>query len=176
MMLVRRLLLACFSVLFALAAGACDPPSGQPSPSSTASQTAAPAAPAPLIEWVAAPDGDVVEIVLRERERAKRDGRTLLVYVGAVWCEPCKRFHEAADRGEIAGELPPLRMLELDLDRDADRLAAAGYGSKMIPLFAVPGPDGRGTDLRLEGSIKGAGAVSNIVPRLRALLARAKGS
>jgi hypothetical protein len=172
-MLVRRSPSACFVAFVALAAGACDPPSRPPAPSATASQAAAPS---PPIEWVAAPDGDVVEIVLRERERAKRDGRTLLVYVGAVWCEPCKRFHEAADRGEIAGELPPLRMLELDLDRDADRLAAAGYGSKMIPLFAVPGPDGRGTDLRMEGSIKGAGAVSNIVPRLRALLARAKGS
>ena len=98
------------------------------------------------------------------------------MYVGATWCEPCQRFHEAAEAGKIQGALPPLRMLELDLDRDGERLAAAGYGSKMIPLFAVPGPDGRGTDVRIEGSVKGAGAIGNIVPRLSALLAQAGGS
>jgi thiol-disulfide isomerase/thioredoxin len=121
---------------------------------------------------VPAPDGDVPGALVREMERAKKDGRTLLVYAGATWCEPCQRFHRAADAGEIQGGLPPLRMLEFDLDRDGDRLAAAGYGSKMIPLFAVPGPDGRGTAARIEGSIKGAGAVGNIVPRLSALLAK----
>lgn len=115
-------------------------------------------------------------IAKAEAERAKKDGRALLVYVGATWCEPCQRFHQASTAGEVTGDLPPLRMLEFDLDRDAERLAASGYSSKMIPLFAVPGPDGRGTDLRIEGSIKGSGAVSNIVPRLRALLAQARGS
>jgi thiol-disulfide isomerase/thioredoxin len=125
---------------------------------------------------MAAPDGDVAVIAQAEAERAKKEGRALLVYVGASWCEPCQRFHKAAEAGEVTGDLPPLRMLELDLDRDAERLAAAGYASKMIPLFAVPGPDGRGNDLRIEGSVKGSGAVSNIVPRLRALLARAGGS
>ncbi len=125
---------------------------------------------------MAAPEGDVAAIAKREAAQAKKEGRALLVYVGASWCEPCQRFHRAAEAGEITGDLPPLRMLELDLDRDAERLEAAGYGSKMIPLFAVPGPDGRGGDLRIEGSIKGSGAVSNIVPRLRALLARAGGS
>ena len=129
----------------------------------------------PLIEWMPSPDGDPAEIAKAEVERAKKDGRALIVYVGATWCEPCQRFHRAAESGEIQGDLPPIRMLEFDLDRDAERLTAAGYGSRLIPLFAVPGPDGRGTDLRIEGSIKGAGAVSNIVPRLRALLARTKG-
>ncbi len=165
--------------LVALAAAACDPaPSPAPPASSSAAPpvTPAPAPSGPLIEWVAAPDGDVAEIALREATRAKKDGRRLLVYVGATWCEPCQRFHEAADAGKIQGALPPLRMLELDLDRDGERLAAAGYGSKMIPLFAVPGPDGRGTGARIEGSVKGPSAVGNIVPRLSALLARAGGS
>lgn len=125
---------------------------------------------------MAAPEGDPAAIAKAEVERAKRDGRALIVYVGASWCEPCQRFHDAAQAGEIKGDLPKVRMLEFDLDRDAERLAAAGYGSRLIPLFAVPGPDGRGTDLRIEGSIKGKGAVSNIVPRLRALLAQTKGS
>lgn len=141
----------------------------------TATPSAAPLQ-GPLIDWLAAPDGDVAEVVQREAERAKKDGRTLLVYVGATWCEPCQRFHQAADNGEIEGELPRIRMLEFDLDRDGERLAAAGYASKMIPLFAAPGPDGRGSDLRIQGSVKGPGAVPNLVPRLRALIARMKGS
>lgn len=169
--------------------GACDPPrssgsgaqataTGHATATATgmATATATPEIKGPLIEWTPAPEGDLQPIVQAEVERAKKDGRSLIVYVGASWCEPCQRFHRAAEAGEIQGDLPPLRMLEFDLDRDAERLAAAGYGSKMIPLFAVPGPDGRGTDVRIEGSIKGAGAVGNIVPRLRALLARARGS
>lgn len=170
-------------VAAALALSACSDPApsrdsaAAPPPPTATSAAPAPARPAgPLIEWMPAPDGDLAAIAKSEAERAKKDGRVLLVYAGATWCEPCQRFHEAAVAGEIQGDLPPLRMLELDLDRDGDRLAAAGYGSRMIPLFAVPGPDGRGSDLRIEGSIKGSGAVSNIVPRLRALLSRARGS
>lgn len=158
------------------------PSSEQPpsAPATAPSPAPKPASPVvvtgPRIEWVAAPDGDLPQIVQRESERAEKDGRTLLVYVGATWCEPCQRFHEAAEKNQIEGDLPPLRMLELDLDRDGERLAAAGYGSRLIPLFAAPGPDGRGTGVRIEGSVKGSGAVSNIVPRLQALIARAKGS
>lgn len=175
----KRALQSSSSVAVALAAvalvlTACDEPS-PPAPSPPASAPAA--ARGPLIEWMAAPEGDLAPIVAREMERAEKDGRRLVVYVGAAWCEPCKVFHEAAEAGRIqGGSLPPLRMLEFDLDRDADRLAAAGYASKMIPLFAVPGPDGRGTEARIEGSVKGAGAVANIVPRLSALLARSGGS
>jgi hypothetical protein len=174
-----------FRLALALAAAAgiaaCDEPEGPastgpaPSPPASSAPAGASKAGGPLIEWTAAPEGDLAPLVVSEVERAKKDGRRLLVYVGAAWCEPCKRFHDAADAGEIEG-LPRLRLLELDLDRDGDRLAAAGYGSKMIPLFALPGPDGRGNDARIEGSVKGAGAVRNLVPRLSALLARGGGS
>jgi thiol-disulfide isomerase/thioredoxin len=171
--------IAALALALAIAAAGCESPSGSAPPSGAAATAAATGAAAavtgPLIEWLPAPAGDVADIARREAERARRDGRALLVYVGASWCEPCKRFHEAAEAGQIRG-LPPLRMLELDLDRDADRLAAAGYASKMIPLFAVPGPDGRGGSARIEGAVKGAGATGNIVPRLSALLARAGGS
>jgi thiol-disulfide isomerase/thioredoxin len=164
-------------LLVAAAIGLEGPGCDSPSPPAPAPSPAPAPAPAPpRIEWTIAPDGDVAEVVQREAERAQKDGRTLLVYVGASWCEPCRTFHEAAEKGEIAADLPLLRMLEFDLDRDAERLSAAGYGSKMIPLFAAPGADGRGSGARMEGSVKGPGAVPNIVPRLRALLTRAKGS
>src|SRR6266404_5455034 len=48
------------------------------------------------VEMVAAPPGgDVPTTVKRELDRAQRDGRQLLIYVGATWCEPCQRFHRA---------------------------------------------------------------------------------
>ena len=149
-------------------------PSPGPEPAKTGAATAAMRE--RLIEWVPAPDGDVAAVAQAELERAQKDGRALLVYVGATWCEPCSRFHEAAERGEIGPDLPPLRILEFDLDRDADRLAAAGYRSRLIPLFVVPGPDGRASDERVEGGIKGPGAAANLVSRLRKLLSRSKGS
>lgn len=128
------------------------------------------------VEIIAAPaDGDVQELVRRELGLAKQQGRTLLVYVGATWCEPCQRFHDAAKAGQLDASFPGLRLLELDLDRDGDRLKRAGYVSKMIPLFAVPRADGTSSGNQIEGSIKGAGAVNQISPRLSALLAKGPG-
>jgi thiol-disulfide isomerase/thioredoxin len=122
------------------------------------------------VEIVAAPEGDVPTIVKRELERAGKDRRQLLVYVGATWCEPCRRFHEAAKEHRLDGAFPQLRLLEFDNDRDGARLAMAGYTSQFIPLFARPGTDGRGVGRQIEGSVKGDGAVEQIVPRLRGLL------
>jgi thiol-disulfide isomerase/thioredoxin len=142
----------------------------QPSPEPPAAQ------PAPAkgrVEWLAAPDsGDVAQAVSHELARAKADGRDLLVYVGAAWCEPCQRFHHAADKGELDSVFPRLRVLEFDLDRDRDRLAAAGYASRMIPLFVAPNDDGTASDRRIEGSVKGEAAVMDIAGRLRRILPR----
>ena len=120
------------------------------------------------VEWTPAPPaGDVAPLVQRELARSR--GR-LLVYVGATWCEPCRRFHEAASAGKLDQQLAGLRLLEFDFDRDEERLRAAGYVSKLIPLFAVPAPGGQASGRQIEGSIKGDGAVGQIVPRLLALL------
>jgi hypothetical protein len=115
---------------------------------------------------------DAARVVRDERERAKGDGRDLVVYVGARWCEPCKVFHGAAQKGDLDGEFPDLTLLEFDLDDDRGRLTAAGYVGEYIPLFAMPAPDGRASDRKFEGSVKGDGAVANITPRLRKLLAK----
>ncbi|MBK9261042.1 MAG: thioredoxin family protein [Polyangiaceae bacterium] len=123
------------------------------------------------IEWIKAPAGeDAAAVVKRELERAHADKKTLLVYVGATWCEPCTRFHEAAERGELDGVFPNLRLVEFDLDVDAERLAKAGYASKMIPLFAVPSENGTSSSKHIEGSIKGEGAVMNLRNRLKPLI------
>jgi thiol-disulfide isomerase/thioredoxin len=119
------------------------------------------------VEIFEAPDeADTAAVVRRELERAKADGRRLLVYVGATWCEPCERFHNAAKAGELDAAFPGLRLIEFDLDRDRDRLKKAGYGSKMIPLFAIPREDGTGSGAQIEGGFKGDGAVADLTTRL----------
>jgi hypothetical protein len=115
--------------------------------------------------------GDAVDSIVRGAlARALASKRTLVVYVGAAWCEPCQRFHHAAERGELDAAFPALTLLEFDLDRDGERLGAAGYVSKYIPLFALPGPDGKASGKQIEGGIKGDGAVAFIVPRLKEML------
>lgn len=102
--------------------------------------------------------------------RANMIGKRTIVYVGAAWCEPCRRFHDAAARGELDGQLGGTRFLVFDQDRAKDALVAAGYKSTYIPLFALPAADGTASGKYIEGSIKGDGAVAQIMPRLRALL------
>lgn len=126
------------------------------------------------IEWIKAPAGeDAATVVKREIERAHNDKKRVLVYVGAPWCEPCKRFHDAAENGQLDGVFPNLRLVEFDLDVDADRLARAGYASKMIPLFAIPTENGTGSGKQIEGSVKGEAAVQNLRSRLGPLLEQA---
>lgn len=119
---------------------------------------------------VRAADRDVVALIRDALEQSRRDQRRLLVYIGATWCEPCQRFHEAVEAGQLDGELAGVRFLEFDADADGAALAGAGYDGKLIPRFVVPGADGRGTDARIEGGIKGEGAVAHIMGRLRALV------
>jgi Thioredoxin-like len=122
------------------------------------------------LELEAAPPGeDAAAVIQQARARAEKDGRSLLVYVGARWCEPCQRFHQAAARGQLVGGMGRLRLLEFDLDRDRARLARAGYRPRMIPLFALPAADDRAAGRQIEGSIKGEGAVVQITHRLEAL-------
>lgn len=157
----------------------CDraPPEPQKDPEAKpVASSAVPAVPAIVARGVriekAKAAADAASLVKTEREAARALGRDLVVYVGAPWCEPCQRFHKAAQAGELDDAFPTLTLLEFDLDVDRDRLVAAGYQSTYIPLFVVPGEDGRATPKRFEGSEKGEGAVAKITPRLRTLLAR----
>jgi thiol-disulfide isomerase/thioredoxin len=129
-----------------------------------------PSAPARKLRIVEPPEGSVDAIVRDALAGARAEGRTLVVYVGATWCEPCQHFHHAAERGQLDTAFPHMTLLEFDLDRDRERLVAAGYVSKYIPLFALPGPDGAASGKQIEGGIKGEGAVENLSARLREML------
>ncbi|MEJ7731573.1 MAG: thioredoxin [Polyangiaceae bacterium] len=162
---------ACLGVLAGHGPG-CDASNKSDAPAAVAEPKGAGAA-ARRVEVRAAPGGDDVAALVRaESERARADGRDLVVYVGAPWCEPCTRFHEAAAAGQLDEAFPTLRLLEFDHDKDEARLTAAGYTSRMIPLFALPGADGRASGKQIDGSVKGEAAVGEIRPRLAALLAQ----
>ena len=108
--------------------------------------------------------------VQQVNQQAKARGQQLLVYVGAAWCEPCRYFHDAAMRGQLDGDLALVTVLAFDADRDREQLDRAGYQSKMIPLLAIPRQDGHSSGQMLQGSVKGPGAVANLVPRVQQLL------
>jgi hypothetical protein len=120
----------------------------------------------------AGPGDDVAALVKQQLTQNAAERRELIVYVGATWCEPCQRFHEAVEQGRLDGAFPPLTFLQFDLDEDRERLAASGYTSRYIPLFVAPSPDGRASARKLEGSIKGEGSVDQIRGQLRDLLAK----
>ncbi len=112
-------------------------------------------------------------IVQAALAREKADGRTLVVYEGATWCEPCRHFHEAVAAGKLDAEFPDLTLLEFDVDKDKERLVASGYTSSYIPLFALPAKDGRPLGPKAEGGIKGDGVVPYLSKKLHALLSQA---
>jgi hypothetical protein len=149
---------------------ACDS-SPPPGVSNRADASPAPAAPAGHVQIDEAPaTGDVEPLVRAALARASSAKRRLIVYAGAKWCEPCQRFHHAAEQGELDASFPDLNILVFDMDRDGERLASAGYVSKYIPLFALPAADGSSSGKQVEGGVKGDGAVAYITPRLKGLL------
>ncbi len=151
-----------------------DPSPQKSPPTATTAPSSAAAVKAKGVQLIAAPAGDVATVVKTQRDEARARGRKLLVYIGATWCEPCQRFHHAAEAGELDAQFPNLSLLVFDADRDGDRLRAAGYAPGYIPYFGVPGDDGRATSNGTEGSVKGEGAVDHITPRLAKLVADAR--
>jgi thiol-disulfide isomerase/thioredoxin len=140
-----------------------------------ASKHQTPASPAPTQgsrpEFVSAGEGDADAVVRDALHDAQDQQRQLVVYVGATWCEPCQAFHDAVERGELDEALAGVRFIEFDSDHDSPRLRTAGYAGRYIPRFVVPQPDGQASDQRIEGGIKGEGAVAHIMERLGPLLA-----
>ncbi len=138
--------------------------------------TAAEPAPVPKnkVVWkaLAATNGDVTKAIADETAIAKAQGRDVLVYVGATWCEPCQHFHHAIEAGKFDAVFGDVTFLAFDIDESRSALMAADYRSTYIPLFAVPDANGRATHRRSEGGIKGEGAADDLARKLKKLLGR----
>jgi thiol-disulfide isomerase/thioredoxin len=167
---VARAFLVAFVAAFALACTRADEDKPLPAKADPATGSATPA-PAGKVEVVHADRGDVAQLVKARVDSATKDGRQVLVYIGAKWCEPCQRFHRAVEQGKLDATFPKLTLLEFDLDADGKRLELAGYTTTYIPYFGVPNADGHASGRGISGSIKGEGAVDEITPRLQQLLA-----
>lgn len=163
--------IASLALAFLLACSRSDEPRPDPVTTKSSSAPLVLAPPGGIRFVKVAPGGnDVSALIKAERDKGKADGRDSVVYVGAKWCEPCQRFHHAAQAGELDSEFPSLNVIEFDIDEDRERIVLAGYVSTYIPLFVVPGPDGRASDKRFEGGVKGDNAVANLRPKLHAIL------
>ena len=158
-----------FALTTALGCSRVDEPQAT-SGTGTASQASTPKP--KKLSWSKASAGNVAALVKAHMKKAEGEGRKPLVYVGGASCEPCRRFHHAAETGQLDDHFGDLAILEFDAESDGERLEPAGYTSTYIPLFVVPGADGRATDRKMSGSIKGEGAVAEITPRLDQLLGR----
>ena len=144
---------------------------GQPKNAEASAPSAPAAKGAP--KFIAASDGTAEATIQAAMVAAKQEQRTVVVYVGASWCEPCQYFHEAVEAGRLDEPLAGVTFVEFDSDRDGERLVAAGYDGRLIPRFALPGEDGRFGGTKIEGGIKGEGAVEHIMRRLGPMLATA---
>jgi hypothetical protein len=152
-------------LLAALAFPACQEPHGSSAGAAPANQS--PRRP----ELVVAGPGPADAVVRAALAQAHHDGRRLVVYVSAAWCEPCERFQAALRSGELDAYFPDLRFFKFDHDQDAPRLEAVGYAGNYLPRFVVPAEDGRGTAQRMEGGTKADDTVfTSIGPRLQRML------
>src|SRR5436309_159966 len=116
-----------------------------------------------------APAGADVATLVRDTA-ARIAPRRLIVYVGATWCEPCQQIHAAIIAHKLDAEFPDLTLLVFDQDRDGDALARAGYTSELIPLFALPGPDGRASGKKESGGKHDIDNVPLLTGKLHRLL------
>lgn len=113
----------------------------------------------------ASEESDALSLIRTERLKAKAEGRVLVVYASAAWCEPCRKLKEEIHAGRLDDKLAKVTLLAFDADKDTDRLASAGYKFQFIPYVALPGADGHPAE-SLEARGKGGGAWRELVGKL----------
>ena len=129
------------------------PPSATPpavtavaTPTPTAAGSGTPEAVPAIRMFEATEQGDLFATIRAARLRAVEGKRVLVVYVGASWCPPCKRFHEAIQNHSLDEKLAGFDFLYLDMDIVKDKIVETGYASKYIPFFFFFSGDGKRGD------------------------------
>jgi len=124
------------------------------------------------VEIVAAPESldNPTRWIRSENERAKKDDRVTLVYVGASWCVPCQAFRRLVHEGAFDKALPRLRLLAFDADIHAVPLGRSGCATTAVPTFMRPMPKGRCSAQKASGIAAGKDPVAYLTPRLERLM------
>jgi thioredoxin 1 len=73
------------------------------------------------------------EIEAHEFDATVNPDRVTLVDFSATWCGPCRRLEPIL--GELAGEMPEVDFLKLDVDRSQE--IAMRYGVQAVPTMLV---------------------------------------
>jgi len=153
-------------------------PSASAAPVATATASAtpsiartAPAAGTGIRLVAGASDMDALSQIRTARLEAKAQGRVLVVYVGASWCDPCKKMKAEIEAGRLDAKLPRITLLAFDADKDQERLATIGYAFKYVPYVALPGADGQPAD-SAQATGKGSGAWRDLLVKLEDWQAR----
>lgn len=110
------------------------------------SASSTPGAHGHVVVTPAAADSDAISTIRVARLQAKAEGRVLVVYVSATWCDPCKKLKAEIEAGHLDDRLGKTTLLAFDADKDGERLLAAGYQFRFVPFVALPGPDGHPAD------------------------------
>ncbi len=138
-----------------------------PTPSAAnVAPTSAPSSGRPKIV-VASEDSDALTLIRTKRLEAKAEGRVLVVYVSATWCEPCRRMKRELDSGRLDDRLAKITFLAFDADKDMDRLVAAGYSFKFVPFVALPAVAGEPAESQ-QATGKGGEAWRELLAKLDA--------
>lgn len=111
-----------------------------------------------------APAGAMPALVQKALDRAKREGKLVLVDFYADWCGPCKRMlNETYKDPKVASELE--RFVFLKVDTDDHPQASKHFGVAGIPDARVLKPDG--TEVARFVGFKGASEVLGILRAAR---------
>jgi thiol-disulfide isomerase/thioredoxin len=140
-------------------------PTAVSSPATTGAAEASAAAGGHVKVVEATQDSDALSLIRTRRLEAKAESRVLVVYVGATWCEPCKKFKAEVQSGRLDDRLGKVTLLAFDADKDGDRLGASGYTYKFVPFVALPAADGRPADTQ-EATGKGGQAWRELLGKL----------
>jgi hypothetical protein len=95
--------------------------------------------------------------------RASAQGARPVLYVGAVWCQPCKALAAVRDRPPVARAFRDIYTIELDLDDwSFAGLSALGYEVQAVPVFFEVGADGRAAGRKLDGGAWGGASAEGM--------------
>ncbi len=96
-------------------------------------------------------EGSLADQVRVQARRARAQGKSLYLEMGAPWCQPCKRVKALLARPEVQQQLAGVLLLRVDSDVFVDELDPLGFDAPTIPTFYALDAHGRPTDRTARG-------------------------